>query len=80
MAKKILVYIHSVSHRHGTDMWASRTARERRRKLARYCRDWWGEWENLPPKPPKGDKACIDLYFGEGGAHEEYYEFATDYI
>lgn len=80
MTKEITVYLHSISHRHGTDIFASRTKDQRLHKLAEYCRHWWTEWENLPPNPPKSDQECVDLYFGEGGAYEEYYEFGTDSI
>ncbi len=64
------VWVLTVDHRHGQDMWVHETEAGAKGSLAGYVREWWseltGRWdarEDLPAEAPDDDDEAIATYF-----------------
>jgi hypothetical protein len=61
------VWVATVHHKHGSNVYTAATEQMLMRELAEYCRESWkdavGCDETVPSEPPEGDQAAIDLYF-----------------
>lgn len=58
------IWIASVSHRHGGNVYAATTRALLEREVARYCREWWKEIGDDPaPSPDMTDDQIISTYF-----------------
>jgi hypothetical protein len=72
MAERI--HIATVSHRHGTNIYAAKSEAGAYRQLAEYCREWWAE-TGIKEQPGEDDGAVISAYFeSDGIGGEEFYE------
>ncbi len=73
------IHIITLVHRHGEDVFASRTVEDVRSQLAQYCCEYWNEarqWDSdLPEDPPNADEEVITAYFDS--VSDEYFNEHT---
>jgi len=72
------IYVATVTHKHGTDVFCGLSEAEQFAKLAAWCRAWWDETER-PSPPPDDDNLCIDEYF-EALDGLEYADYSEDTV
>jgi hypothetical protein len=66
MRREMRIYTAIISHKHGYTVLAGRTIRAINKKVAKYCRDWWGE-NGTTGTVPKDDYDVIEQYFNIDG-------------
>lgn len=62
------VWVATVTHGDGTNIYLSKTDAGLRKQIANYCREWWPT-EDLPPVD---DQQVMNLYFD--GDNDEFVE------
>jgi len=72
--RKITVYVATISHRHGDNVYVSRTEEGLNKQVANFCREWWHEIDDAVTIP-KDDNEVIELYFSE--EYKGYLESVT---
>ncbi len=55
------VYVATITHGNGTNVYIHATPQGRARAIAEFCRNWWDEW--CDGDPPDDDVACYKEYF-----------------
>lgn len=61
---KEIIYIGIIEHRHGTNVYASKTQQGLNKQLAQYCTDNWNDHLNSI-KMPENNAAITEMYFDE---------------
>ena len=69
MENKIVIAV--ITHKHGTNVYASKTIENVKKQVVEYCKEWWddevGDQEEDFPIPEKADD-IINEYFKEENA------------
>lgn len=56
------IWVGTISHEYGSNMYASRTQAGLLAQVADFCRSYWAEHGDETP-PTSDDMLCIDTYF-----------------
>ena len=76
MARRQVIHIAVVSHRHGVNLYASKTEKGLEQKLYEYVCEWWSQSDRLPEEPPKDHTKAIQMYFED--LDHEWCDCGTD--
>jgi hypothetical protein len=58
----MMIFCAVVAHRHGTDVFVSKTEAGLYRDLAAWCRNWWDETA-YDTDAPRDNEECVQRYF-----------------
>ena len=58
------VYVTTITHKYGTNLYVNRTRKGATKAAADYCRTYWPSMRDDAP-PPEDDAAVIKKYFDE---------------
>lgn len=77
------VHVGSVFHKHGTNIYVSRTFAGLQKQIAGFCLEWWSDAElpeaedGTPKSEGMSDEQIIGAYFDVMGERDESYDVST---
>ena len=68
----MIIFVATISHRHGFNVYAATTHDSALGLVADYCREWWPDID-AKGSPPADDNEAVNRYF-DNTANEEYFD------
>jgi hypothetical protein len=82
MTDRPTIWTAAIDHKHGTNLYAARTAPGLYAQLASFCREWWDKdgpgFANIPPPAGDDDLLTVREYFDYQTRHGEEWHIVAE--